>query len=93
MVTSAVQSDEVSFLPRVELGLLATEPSLGRGCLDALASTEPDQVGLNSATMASTLPSRQGVNDLARVGQGPGKAIELGDYERVARAAGSERLA
>jgi antitoxin YefM len=40
------QGDQVCFLTAVELGLLATQPTLRLGDLHALASAEPDQVGL-----------------------------------------------
>jgi hypothetical protein len=40
-----------------QLGLLSAQPVLGRGDLHAFAGAQPDQVGLDSATMASTLNS------------------------------------
>jgi hypothetical protein len=40
------QGDEVGFLAAVELGLLSAQPTLGPGDLHALASAQPNQVGL-----------------------------------------------
>ncbi len=47
MLAGAVQREEMGFLPRVELGLLAAKAPLGLGDLHALAGAEPDQVGLD----------------------------------------------
>ena len=43
------------FLATVALGLSATQPALGLGDLHTLAGTKPDEVGLDPATIASTL--------------------------------------
>ena len=48
--------------------------------------TEPPMLSLHTA-------GGEFVNDVARVGDGPGEPVELGHDERVAAAAGGERLA
>src|SRR4051794_31238183 len=51
------QRDQVRLLATVELGLFATQPTLGLGDLHAFAGAKPDQSDSNSATIASTLDS------------------------------------
>lgn len=53
------QGDQVRFLLAVELGLLTAEPALGPGDLHALDCAQPDEVGLDSATIARTLNSNR----------------------------------
>jgi hypothetical protein len=59
VVPAVEQSHQMRFLPVVQLGLLAAQPSFGSGDLHALPSAQTDQVSLNSATMASTLKSNR----------------------------------
>ena len=53
------QRDQVRFLPRVERGLLAPEPALGLGDSYAILGPQANEVGLDSATIASTLNSNR----------------------------------
>jgi hypothetical protein len=46
VLAAVYQRDQVRLLATVELGLFATQPTLGLGDLHALAGTKPDQVGL-----------------------------------------------
>ncbi len=115
VLAGAVQFDEVSFLRRRELGLLAAEAALGLGDLHALARTRAYEVGFElghhgehveqqapdgvgrvvhrAAKVEADLAAGEVVGDVARVGKRAGEAVELGHDERVAGAAGRERLA
>jgi hypothetical protein len=46
-----------------------------------------------AADLQAHLPAGELVDDVARVWERPREAVELGDYERVAGAAGGERFA
>ena len=46
VLVGVMQRDEMRFLARVELGLLAAQTAFGLGDLHALAGAHPDQVGL-----------------------------------------------
>src|SRR3954454_5569410 len=46
VLATVYQRDQVRLLATVELGLFATQPTLGLGDLHAFSGTKPDQVGL-----------------------------------------------
>ena len=46
VLTGLQQADQMCFLPGVELGLLAAEPTLGLRYLHPFSGAQPDQVGL-----------------------------------------------
>src|SRR4029077_4024916 len=57
VLTGLQQADQMCFLPGIELGLLAAQPTLGLRYLYPFSGAQPDQVGLEPATMANTLNS------------------------------------
>ena len=46
VLTGLEQADQMCFLPGIELGLLAAEPTLGLRYLHPFSGAQPDQVGL-----------------------------------------------
>ena len=60
VLTTFEESDQVRFLPMIQLGLLTAQAPLGLGDLHPFPGTQPNQIRPeNSATMASTLNSNR----------------------------------
>ena len=89
------QSDQMGFLPRVELGLLTPEPTFRLRALHALPGPQPDQVGFeNSATVASMLNSNRPTASLGSCTEAPQAEPDLpggrlvGDGPRIGQRTG-----
>src|SRR3712207_2407331 len=93
VVTAVDQGYQVRFLTTVELRLLPAEAALRLRDPHALAVTEPDQVGLNSATIASTLNSNRPTASVGSYTDPPILRLtcRVVSSSAMARASGSDR--
>jgi hypothetical protein len=70
VLTGFRQGDQVCFLARVELGLLAPQPTLGLGDSHALLGAQPDEVGLEFGDHGQHV-EQQPADRVGRVVDGP----------------------